>query len=161
MQLANKYYICALNLQCRDCKMSMEEIEHKGIVDRIEGDKVFVRVMQQSACAGCHAKGVCSSTDTKDHLIESSTKYSLRIGDSVSVSGAKQQGLKAVFWAYVMPFLLILMVLIIGNIWIKNEVISGLSALAVLVPYFMLLRLFRAKLESKFVFNAFPLGNLK
>lgn len=141
--------------------MCMEEIDHIGVVDRIEGDKVYVRVMQQSACAGCHAKGVCSSTDTKDHLIESSSKYSLRVGDSVSVSGAKQQGLKAVFWAYVFPFLLILMVLIVGNSLILDEVISGLSALAILVPYFILLRIFRAKLESKFVFNAFPLGNLK
>lgn len=135
----------------------MKEITHEGIIERIEGEKVFVRVMQESACAGCHAKGVCSSTDTKDHIIESYSNHNFKVGDSALVSGSNSQGLKAVFWAYVMPFLLVLFVLIIGELWIHDEAISGILAIGILVPYFVLLKLFRKSFESNYVFRATPL----
>ena len=137
--------------------MSMKEITHEGIVERIEGDKVFVRVMQESACAGCHAKGVCTSTDTKDHIIESHSTYGFKIGEAALVVGTNEQGLKAVFWAYIMPFIVVLLVLIIGELWIHDEAISGVLALVALVPYFGLLKLFRKRFESKFIFRATPL----
>ena len=34
-------------------------IQHRGIVERIDGDKVFVKVDKESACQACHAKGLC------------------------------------------------------------------------------------------------------
>lgn len=38
-------------------------IEHEGIIDHIDGDTAHVKIDSVSACASCHAKGVCSAAD--------------------------------------------------------------------------------------------------
>jgi len=50
--------------------MASGTIIHPGIIERISGEKVFVRILSQSACSACHAKGACSVADAEEKIIE-------------------------------------------------------------------------------------------
>ena len=47
-----------------------EIIHHKGVVERIDGEKCYVRILQHSACAGCAAHKLCNSSESKEKIIE-------------------------------------------------------------------------------------------
>lgn len=130
-----------------------QEIEHNGIIDRIDGNKITVHLIQLSACSGCHAKGACSAADMDDKYIEvDSNDASLQVGDMVTLYGQSSKGLFAVLLAFVIPFSIILITLIILRYFIENDAISGLISLGVLIPYYLILSFFNDKLKSKLTF---------
>ena len=45
-------------------------IEHEGIIEKINGHHVTVRILQQSACSDCHAKGMCMAANSKEKLVD-------------------------------------------------------------------------------------------
>jgi sigma-E factor negative regulatory protein RseC len=112
-----------------------------------------VSIIQQSACSGCHAKGACSVAEMDEKIIdvESSDKI-LKVGDSVTLYGQSSMGLLAVLLAFVIPFLLILITLLILRYYISSEALSGLIALSTLIPYYIVLSLFNRKLKTRLQF---------
>ncbi|MBQ0102917.1 MAG: SoxR reducing system RseC family protein [Prevotellaceae bacterium] len=46
------------------------QIEHSGTVESIEGGYIHVRITQSSACAGCTARSLCQSAESKDKIVE-------------------------------------------------------------------------------------------
>lgn len=134
------------------------EIIHTGIVKKLSGKGLVVSIINESACASCHAKGACTAADMKDKEVEIhhfDGEYS--VGQHVTIIGKTEQGFKALFWGYILPFLLLLTILIISTSIGLSEAISGLSAIAVLVPYYLLLYLFRNKMKKSFEFEIKPL----
>ena len=133
----------------------MEDIiSHRGIVLSVTDNKVVVSIINESACASCHAKGACSASDMKEKEIEI-TRFSGRyeIGEQVILTGKTSQGYKAIFYGYILPFVLVLVTLILAVNTIHSEGLSGLLALAILIPYFLTLSLFRNKLKKSFEFE--------
>ncbi|MCC8154232.1 MAG: SoxR reducing system RseC family protein [Tannerellaceae bacterium] len=130
------------------------EIQHTGIIQRIEGNSIFVKIIQQSACAGCHAKGICSAADSKEKLIEV-TDYSgqFNVNEEIVISGKSSLGLFAVFLAFIIPLLLIIVILVAGHLLSWQESISALTALLTLLPYYVLLYFNRDKLKRTFIFT--------
>lgn len=140
-------------MQCRHYKMS-QKIEHTGIITHIDGTKIQVQIVQLSACSSCHAKGACSASDMDEKLIDvESNDLTLKLGDQVQLLGESSMGLFAVLLAFVIPFLLILLSLLILRSYTSNEALSGTIALGVLVPYFIILSLFNNKLKNKLKFT--------
>jgi sigma-E factor negative regulatory protein RseC len=129
-------------------------IDHAGVIDRIEGDKAHVRIMSESACAACHAKGACSAADQEEKFIDVPLNDSnLQIGDAVRVEVTRHLGMKAVALGYVYPFL-ILMAVLVGLLAVGvAELKAGMLALLALVPYYLLLYLFRNRIDSNFTFS--------
>ena len=76
-----------------------------------------------------------------------------KVGDAVTIYGQTSMGLLAVLLAFVIPFILILLVLFILKQY--NEILSGTIALASLIPYFIILSFFNSKLKSKLKFYPF------
>ena len=129
-------------------------IDHEGIVDQIEGDIARVRILSQSACASCHAKGACSAADQEEKIMEIPFQsISLKIGERVRVMVARRMGLKAVAVGYIYPFLLLMMVLVGLTAAGLDELKAGLVALASLLPYYLGLFIFRHRIGSKFSFS--------
>ena len=130
-------------------------IEHKGIILNKYHNKVDVQIVQNSACSGCHAKAACTASDTAEKIIEITTfeADSYEIGQEVTVVGAKIMGWKAVGYAFVLPFFFMTIILIVSQDLFHNELYAGLSSLAILVPYYFVLYLFRDKMKSKFGFR--------
>lgn len=130
-------------------------ITHPGTIQNIEGNKIYVKILAQSACSTCHAKGSCSVSDMTDKTIEiisfSSDQY--KTGDEVIVSMKQSLGNRAVFLAYFLPFLCLFACLIILLAITNNELLAGLVSVGILVPYYAGLYLLRDRMGRVFQFE--------
>ncbi|MBN1133207.1 MAG: SoxR reducing system RseC family protein [Bacteroidales bacterium] len=137
--------------------MSREEmntIDHDGYIEKVEGAMARVRIISQSACASCHAKGVCGAADQKTKFLDiPSEDTTLKKGDMVKVLIARNLGLKAVAMGYIYPFILVMVLLFTLPLTGMSEPASGLVALGSLVPYYMGLYCARKRLKSEFKFT--------
>jgi len=129
-------------------------IDHEGIIERVSGEVARVKIISQSACASCHAKGVCSAADQEEKFLDiPSHGMSLIDGEKVRVKVARRLGLKAVALGYIYPFILVMVLLFTLSAAGLGELRSGLIALGSLVPYYLVIYFTRKKLESKFTFS--------
>jgi sigma-E factor negative regulatory protein RseC len=79
--------------------------------------------------------------------------HTYHTGDAVRVEVSKNLGMKAVALGYVYPFL-VLMAVLVGLISLgMAELKAGMFSLLSLVPYYLLLFLFRNRIDSKFTFS--------
>ena len=129
-----------------------EGIRHNGIVERVEGDTAVVRIAQTSACAACHAAKMCMASESREKRIEARMVEPMNVGDEVEVIVREQAGWLAVLLAYVLPFvLLVAAVAVFGQLgW--SEVQAGTAALLSVAVYYVILRMFRDKLQRQFTF---------
>lgn len=133
-----------------------KQIEHEGIVEQSYGDHVTVRILSQSACAACHAKGVCTAADLQEKLIEASCDRPYKHGDRVKLIGESKLGLKAAWWAYILPLILMVFTLILTFTLTNNENLAGLLALGILIPYFLTIKVFNNNFLKTFSFTIKP-----
>ena len=133
----------------------LDSIRHSGIVRNIDDEFVYVSVVSQSACAACHAKGVCNVSEMNEEIIEipRSSSFDLKAGDRVNVVLKKSLGTKAVMLGYVVPFLLVLVTMVTMVITLKDEGLAGLISLGALVPYYVILYFQRDRLKRTFSFS--------
>lgn len=130
-------------------------IKHRGIVENSCGTHLKVRIVQTSACATCSIKGHCTSSDTKEKLIDviDTNAGSYCPGDAVWVVGTLSMGARAVLWAFIVPFLLVVVVLFAAMYATGDELSSALLALCTLAPYYYILWLKRKTMRRKFSFT--------
>ena len=92
-------------------------IEHQGVIISIDDKVAHVKIEQTSACASCHVKSVCGASEKSEKIIDANLMdASLKIGDQVTVIGQKSLGIQAILLAYVLPFVLIVIILFFANI---------------------------------------------
>ena len=78
-----------------------------------------------------------------------------KVGDTVEVMVQQKMGWKAVVLAYLLPFFVMLAVMFIGNaIWTVREEILGTVALCAMALYYLLLGMYKDKLQKEFSFTA-------
>lgn len=130
-------------------------IRHSGFVIEEDEKQFYVRIEAQSACSACHAKGMCNSSDKTDKIIEVQKKNSIRhnIGDFVTIEMNQSVGTKAVIIAYIIPFLILIFTFILTNYYISNQGFVGLLSLFSIVPYYLVLWLYRQKHKTNFEFR--------
>lgn len=135
----------------------MGNIQHDAVVERIEGDKVIVRVEKRGACVGCHAKGICGESGS-ERIIEVRTPYAseFKTGDKVVVALLKpSMGMTSVVWGYLLP-LIVLVAILFGCKSLGVE--DGPSALASIVAvalYYVGIYFTRKIFERKIEFTIF------
>ena len=129
-------------------------IEHEGIIDHIDGDVAHVKIDNVSACMSCHAKGACSAADQEEKFLDVPLQgATYQEGDPVYVQIAKHLGFRAVALGYVYPFL-VLMAVLIGLIAAgMEELRAGGFALLSIIPYYLVLYMFRDRLSKSFTFS--------
>ncbi|WP_421918453.1 SoxR reducing system RseC family protein [Marinifilum sp.] len=138
-----------------------KQIDHEGTILEIEHGKITVGIVNVSACAGCHAKGACSMSDMKEKsidVIDYTNEYS--VGEKVKLTYQESLGWFALLIAYVLPFVLVLLVLFIATAITNDELISGLLSLAVLPPYYIILSFFKGRLKKTFSFTIEKIVNI-
>lgn len=134
-------------------------IKHRGVIETIDGNHIRVKILQVSACAACHAKDLCNSSDNKEKIVDVYTDHSseYNAGDDVYVLAAQSAGRTAVLWGFVIPFIFLMAFLILGYTLSKSEGIGALSALAGLTIYYLLLSMKKKTMARKFTFTIKPL----
>jgi sigma-E factor negative regulatory protein RseC len=142
-------------------------IKHDGIVIAVNGDgTVLVRIVQTSACAACKAKAMCASAESKEKEIlalfvgeeakrREGERQDIKLGDEVVVMVQQKMGWKAILLAYMLPFIVMMTVVAIGNglLGIREEVI-GTAALCAMGVYYIVLGFFKDKIQKDFSFTA-------
>ena len=131
-------------------------IQHRGVVERVEGDRVFVAVEQQSACAGCHAKGMCSAGSAEKRTIEVRTRHASTYEVDERVVVALQQasmGLSSVVWGYVMPLVVLLVVLVGAKIAGVDDGPAAVATLVGVAIYYVGLYLARRRFDRVIKFT--------
>ena len=132
-----------------------ESISHKGKIVKITPQVTTVAFVQHGACSECHAAGLCSMGDVAQKVVELPTDpYNKHAeGDEVEVLLKASMGFKAVYLAYLVP-LVILLAAILGLMSLGvGEVVAGLSGIAAVGVYYLLLWLFRSRLQTEYVFT--------
>lgn len=131
--------------------MREREIEHTGIISKIEKGVVFVTVEATSACANCHAKGSCTMSETSEKIIQvrAHENPNLKIGDSVTVAISKKAGIIAIIMSYIIPVFLIVASLFIFNNLGVSELLSFTWMLLIIICYYIILYITRTKILNK------------
>ncbi len=131
------------------------EISHGGkVIHRIGQGKFLVKIISQSACSGCHARGACSAADMAEKQIDTISTQNLQIGDEVKVIMEEKLGIKAIFYSFFLPFIVMMIVLLVLSIIGCSEITAGLFSIASLAPYYFLLYLARKRIAKDFIFRA-------
>lgn len=134
--------------------MNSSVITHQGVVDSISKQLVRVRILNMSACSGCHAKGACNASDMEEKIIDVHTnKNTYKVGQLVTIASQLSTGFKALFLGYVFPFIIVLTTLIILTVMAVPELKSGIISIASLVPYYIGLYYFRDRIKKEFTFE--------
>lgn len=131
------------------------KIKHTGIVDEVEGNCVHVRILQSSACSGCKVAAHCNASETKEKVIDVVTAdaRNYQRGDNVVVVADSAVGFRASLYGYLLPLLLMVITLIALLAITKSEGIAALSAIGVLVPYYLMVYLLRNQIKNKLNFE--------
>ena len=129
-------------------------IRHRGIVEKIDGSHVVVRIVQTSACSACSAKGLCNASESKEKQIDVyEVNPAYRIGEEVVLCGSTSMGMKAVFLAFGIPVLLLLAALFVTmRITDGDALLAAAVALLAVVPYYVVIYLMKDKMNKTFSF---------
>ena len=131
-------------------KATKDNIKHEGIISKISENGITVSLKGNVNCEGCKAQSACGVSDSNDKEIEIvNSAQSFKLNEPVDVVLKRALGLKAVFWAYVFPFILMFLVLIITSLFLK-EWVAGLFSLAILVPYYFMLFVLKDRFQKAF-----------
>ena len=148
-----------------------EMIKHDGIIIALNEDgTALVRIVQTSACAACKAKAMCASAESaeKEMTVVLLGDEQWAVGNEVEVMVQQKMGWKAVMLAYLLPFFVMLAVMFIGNGLLamgdgatgllgdeaKREAVLGTVALCAMALYYLVLGMFKDKLQKEFSFTA-------
>ena len=130
------------------------EIIHPGKIVEITPNFTTVEITVSSACASCHAKGLCGMSEEEDKIIMVPTDpYTIRaVGDEVTVKTKMTMGLKAVWISYVIPLVILLILILSLSAVFEKEYMTGLVSIAGVASYYFGIWLFRDRLSNEFVF---------
>ena len=146
-------------------------IKHDGIIIALNGDGTArVRILQTSACAACKAKAMCASAESaeKEMTVVLLGDEQWAVGNEVEVMVQQKMGWKAVVLAYLLPFFVMLAVMFVGNELLamgdgatgilgdeaKREAVLGTVALCAMALYYLVLGMFKDRLQKEFSFTA-------
>lgn len=130
-------------------------VEHRGIVERIDGNVVMVKVERQSACAGCHAKGLCGESG-QERIIEVRTPYANEFQPTERVIVALEResmGFMSVVWAYILPLILLLAVLFSAHALGLDDGPAAMASLIATTAYYVVLYVLRRYIDRKIKFT--------
>lgn len=130
-------------------------ISHEGIVTKIDGENIEVKILSKSACAACSIKGACNMSEMQEKIITipAPKDKNLSIGQEVKISMGLGQANRAVVFAYVIPLIILVAMIFILNVLKIKEGINALISIGSLIPYYLILFLLRDKIKRKFEYE--------
>ena len=130
-------------------------IKHRGIVEKVDGSHIVVRIVQTSACSSCSAKGLCNASESKEKQIDVyEANPSYQIGEEVMVCGTTSMGMRAVLLAFGVPLLILVLALGVSmKLTGEDALLSSGIALVSVVPYYIGIYFCKDKLNRTFSFT--------
>lgn len=122
----------------------------------VDGQRVTVQFVQNSACSSCHAKALCSggsSESAEKRVVANSYGVPYQVGDKVKIIVAGGLAWSAVVIAFVVPLVLALVCLFVLVKMLGSEALGALGTLATLGIYYLVVWTQRNRLERKVEFT--------
>ena len=131
-----------------------KQVEHAGFVCSIHGNTMMVRIAVSSACSGCATKKFCFPSESKNRDIPiEGFSGDFVLGEQVKIVMRQSLGFQALWIGYIIPFVVVLVTLLVAYQICENELVSGLSALLALIPYYLIIKLMYRKIAKSFSFS--------
>jgi sigma-E factor negative regulatory protein RseC len=128
--------------------------EQRGIIESVNDNVVTVRIDRGTACGHCSAQGLCNLAESTERIIEvNPSAQSFSVGELVQVTMSRSMGNKAILLGYFIPFVLLISTLLIFSAFGLPDWMAGLVSLVILIPYFIILYIFRERLRRTFSFS--------
>jgi len=134
-------------------KDQYSEISHGGLVQLADGSSVTVLLSSETNCTGCLEKNACNLSGKENKIVTIPGHYNVRTGDHVTISMRQSMGYFALFLGYLLPLLLVVLALVLLLSLSVNELLSGLLSIGILLPYYLILIVFRKRINKKFSFT--------
>ena len=130
-------------------------IEHRGIVESVSGGVVIVRTERKTACAECHAKGLCGEQGGERLIkVTSDQASAFAAGDKVIVALENTtMAFSAILWAYLFPLCILLAVLFSAHALGFSDGVAALASLGATAIYYVVLYIMRRYFERKIKFT--------
>ena len=132
-------------------------LQHRGVVQSVADGRVTVSVKPESACAGCHAKGICGESGSERLITVVTDRASeYGVGERVVVALLKESmAMSSVVWGYVVP-LVVLLAALFGSVALGfSDGASALISLVAVAIYYVGLYIARRVFERKIEFTIF------
>ncbi len=138
--------------------MAKERIEHEGRVIAVDKDYISVEIVNKSACASCHAKGVCGASDEAVKVVEVAQSFATladdyQVGETVNVVMSSAMGTQAIWIAYVIPLIVLMAAILVFSLCGAPELWMGLGSLGVVALYYLGVYLMRNRISKIFIFS--------
>lgn len=132
----------------------MEEIRHRGKIVDIDPVVTKVEILRTSACSACHAKELCGFSEEEKRIVDVATSGfdPHQIGEEVTLCMKKSMGMKAVWIAYVIPLVILVISVLVLSAFGLGELAMGLGAIAAVALYYVVILCFRDRLSNEFIF---------
>ena len=132
------------------------QIRHEGIIETVNGSHIQVRIVQTPACAGCKVASHCHTAESKEKIIDvydvaDSSRW--KSGQSVVVSTRVGMAGKALLLGFGLPLILMILVFAAALIAGCSEGYAALMMLFTLIPYYLVLWLFRGRISRVVTFT--------
>ncbi len=130
------------------------KIKHVGVVESVNGGRIQVRIIQSSACASCKAAKQCHTSESKEKVVDiysDDTQYV--IGQRVMVMASYKVGLVAVSLAMLVPLVLMTSILFLLAACGYDEITAAVVSLLSLIPYYIILFIFRNQINKRVTFT--------
>lgn len=85
--------------------------------------------------------------------VKNNGKYEFSDGEKVNVTMRRSLGTKAVVLGYLIPFFIVIISLIVLLAVTKNEAVSGIVSVGLVIPYYIVLYTIRDQLKKTFEFT--------
>jgi sigma-E factor negative regulatory protein RseC len=82
-----------------------------------------------------------------------------QIGQTVEVKLKESLGFYALFLGYLFPFIVLIITMIVASLFTNDEAVIGLASIGSLIPYYLILMLFKTRIKKKFSYFISPLNS--
>lgn len=132
-----------------------QQIRHRGIIESIGNGHVQVRILQTSACAGCHIASHCHTSESSEKMIDVSISDSSQWqkGQCVVVSTQSTMVGQALLVSFGIPLLVMMAMLAVSVMAGFGQVTTALLMLLSLLPYFFIVWLCRNHIARTITFK--------
>ena len=134
----------------------MAEVKHTGEIVRKQGNTVYVKMTVNSACSECHARGVCGVDESKEKIVEveCTSVEEYNIGEKVEVAlQSGSMGAKSVVLAYVVPFFLLTVALVLAIVAGASEGMAVVISLVCVAAYYLVLYFMQDRIKNNIKFK--------
>ena len=132
-----------------------KRIEHRGVVESVATGVVMVRTERKTACAECHAKGLCGEQGGERVIkVATAEASAFEPGDKVIVALENTtMAFSAILWAYLFPLCILLAVLFSAHALGFSDGVAALASLGATAIYYVVLYIMRRYFDRKIKFT--------